>query len=566
MTASLSQYNHTASLENITASWDGELFNGDIVYPFAEYGQKILFSPDDNLNGIDVPSGSLFVQDYKPAIRLKRVWDAIFDEFGFTYTGSFFDSPFLNQVYMVCNNQLRFPIFDEVNLETYGQIKIGPSSGSTDIPLVADTKQFLPYFTILENPNDNITENLIYSVEYPTQLRGIYNLNMQVSRSAAGNGVPQFDLLILDASENIVEEIELTTFNIFFAEVREGNISQNISTETKKYELETEFNTPLLPSGSYKFGIKYSEFGGSNFSVIIDPNGQLKSSLEITKVGNVGEGFVMNIGKNLPFGTRGIRKIDFITSVQKKFNLIIYPSKLNRNEFIVETFNDWYKQGEVKDFNKFMNLDKPLEVIPANNLAVNELNFGDTLDKDFISQQFNNLSNREYGKTYYVDTDNFFSQGQFTVETRLASSPLTYLQGTGVSGSQDTSLGFRVFITDEFVRFETSNCPIFPGPHPPTTIRRIFIQLKDVFGNNVVNVGNTVFVEIRFDIVTCFINTQFIQSLSIPFGATNTQFEYIASQYVDCGGQECIEETITPNCVSFISNSTLAPGGDLSLC
>ena len=79
--------------------------------------------------------------------------------------------------------------------------------------------------------------------------------------------------------------------------------------------------------------------------------------------------------------------------------------------------NEWYKRGEVKDFNQYINLDEKIEVIPANNLAVNKLNFGDTLDQDYISQQFSKEANREYGKTYYVDTENFFSQGTFEVKT-----------------------------------------------------------------------------------------------------------------------------------------------------
>jgi len=43
---SLSSYNHTSSIAAITSSWSGSLFNGDIVYPLAEYGQKIRYSPE----------------------------------------------------------------------------------------------------------------------------------------------------------------------------------------------------------------------------------------------------------------------------------------------------------------------------------------------------------------------------------------------------------------------------------------------------------------------------------------------------------------------------------------
>ncbi len=143
----------------------------------------------------------------------------------------------------------------------------------------------------------------------------------------------------------------------------------------------------------------------------------------------------MDIPSNMPYGTNGIKQIDFITGLQKKFNLMIYPDKTKRNAFIIETFNTWYLQGEIKDFNKYINLDEKIEVIPANNLAVNELNFGDTLDQDYISQQFAKGANREYGKTYYVDTTNFYSQGKLDVKTTFASSPLIKIAGTGLSGS-----------------------------------------------------------------------------------------------------------------------------------
>jgi hypothetical protein len=140
----------------------------------------------------------------------------------------------------------------------------------------------------------------------------------------------------------------------------------------------------------------------------------------------------------MPFGTRGIKQVEFITGLQKKFNLVMYPSKTVRNEFVVETFNSWYNKGIQWDFNRYINLDEKIEVIPANNLAVNELNFGDKLDGDYISQQFAKGAGREYGKSYYVDTQNFFSQGQFTVQPSVSSSPLVYLAGTGVSGSSSS--------------------------------------------------------------------------------------------------------------------------------
>lgn len=437
LTSSLAQYNHTASYENISASWNGELLNGDIVYPFVEYGQKILFTPEEDLFGIDSPDGALAVQDFKPAIRVKKVFDAIFEEFGYTYSSSFWQQPFLENVYMLCNNNLRYPVFEDINLETYGLFKISPVSGSgTDVLLTAGNERQLEWFNINENPSNTLSADLIYSLGFPSKIRGLINLDFEVSSSSAGNGIPQFFLEIKDSvSSTLVSTTELVNINNYMSEIQVYNATQ---TRTQKFELLTEWNSETLPSGSYEFFIRYENQGGSNFSVTLSPDNSVKAYLQITKVNQGGDGLVMDIAKNMPFGTSGIKLIDFITSLQKKYNLVIYPNQTKNREFIVETFNNWYNKGEVRDFNRYINLNEKISVTPANNLAVNQLNFGDTLDGDYVSQQFSKAENREYGKSYYVDTENFFSQGTFEVKTKFASTPLVYLAGTGTSGSAQT--------------------------------------------------------------------------------------------------------------------------------
>jgi hypothetical protein len=434
LTSSLAQYNHTASLSNITSSWQGNLFSGSIVYPLAEYGQKITFSPEEPNFGIDSEEGALTVEDFKPAIRLKAVWDAIFEEFGYTYTSEFWQQAWLNNVYLVCNNKLRYPIFAEYDLETYGLFKIGPVSGSgqTNVTMSAATPLQLPWFNIQQNPGGNLSSNLDYSISFDSKIRGEINLNFEVQSTGIGNGIPHFDLIIKN-SGTIVSTSPLYQINQYMDQIQIYNATQ---TKTQTFELLTQWNSQLLPAGTYQFYLQYTNSGGSNFRVILDPSNQPKSYLSVTKVNQGGDGLVMNIADNMPFGTAGIKLIDFVAGIQKKFNLVIQQNKNKLSDFIIEPFTDWYKQGQIVDFNQYINLNSQIEVIPANNLAVQNLNFGDSLDGDYISQQFAKGAAREFGKAYYVDTENFFSQGDFTVKTTLASSPLVYLTGTGVSGSQ----------------------------------------------------------------------------------------------------------------------------------
>jgi hypothetical protein len=438
---SLSVYNHTSSFTNISASWSNGLFSGSIVYPFAEYGQRLEFTKG-NLNqfGVDDVDGALAVQNFKPAIKSKLVWDAIFQEAGYTYSSSFIDNGGLDGVYLLCNRQLKYPVYDNVNLETYGVVKVGAITGSgmTDVVLPADTFVTLPWYNKLEDPQ-NFYNNGAYRVEVSSSLRGILNLNINVSCSVnnmpgtfSANGTWQYRL-VETGSGTAYSLSAIQSYIQFFDELQQSRTG-GINTT---YQLQSEFTTNAIPPGNYYFQLKQrpNVSTGTLPTVTMDPLGTSKSFLQVTKVNAAADGRVMNIPLNMPFGTSGIKQIDFITSIQKKFNLVIYPSKTSINQFIIEPFNQWYNKGRRWDFNKYINLNDRLEVIPANNLAVNELNFGDVLDQDYISQQFSKAANREFGKTYYTDLQNFFSQGKFEVKTSVASTQLLQVAGTGVSGS-----------------------------------------------------------------------------------------------------------------------------------
>jgi hypothetical protein len=391
---------------------------------------------------MDDQDGALTVQNFKPAIRVKPVLDAIFAEAGFTYTSSFMNQPFINDMYLFCNNSLKYPEFSGVDLETYGKIKVGAISGSgmTDITLASGSWTTLPWYNELSDPQ-NFYNNGAYKVEQTTNLKGALNININVSCSVnnmpgtlSANGTWQIRMLETGSSTPYSTQAVSSYIN-FFDQLQQSRGATGINTT---YELGSQFKFNTIPAGNYYFQIRQSPNNPPPTAqplVTLDPRGTTKSFIEIREVNQAADGRVMDIPSNMPYGTTGIKQIDFILGLQKKFNLVIYPNNTKPNEFIIETFNDWYKKGEVKDFNQYINLDDKIEVIPANNLAVNKLNFGDTLDGDYISQQFSKAANREYGKQYYIDTTNFYSQGTFEVKTTFASDPLIRIPGTGLSGS-----------------------------------------------------------------------------------------------------------------------------------
>lgn len=452
----LTQFNHTSSFTNISSSWSGDLFSGSIVYPLAEYGQRLQYNLQAGQAGIDDPYGALCVQDFKPAIRVKEVWDATFDLFGYTYSSSFMNEAWWDDVYMIVNEGLKYPYYEvtgstsgsyvELDLETYGLFKTSPISGSgtTDVVLASGAVTQLPWKNIQYNPSQALSNNLIWSSSFDTRIRGEINLSFEITSTGAGSAAPQFDLVLEMFIGGIWVQainVPLTNINSYMVDIQTYNATQ---TRTQKFELLQQWNvindgvfTCIPKDTPVRFSIVQTPIdANTNYTITLDPDGTTKSYLSVTKVNQGGDGLVIDIAQNMPYGATGILLIDFITSIQKKFNLVIYPNKTKLNEFIIEPFSRWYKTGQIKDFNRYINLNEKIEAIPANNFAPQKLNFEDTLDGDYISQQFNKNAGRDYGKQYYVDYENYFSQGEFNVKTGMASSPLIQLPGTGASGSQ----------------------------------------------------------------------------------------------------------------------------------
>jgi hypothetical protein len=440
----LSIYNHTASYDNVVNSWDGNLFSGSIVYPLCDYGTGWRYTAGQyETNGINKVEGGLTTQDFKPAIRAKAVMDAIFEYTGYTYSSNFLDEDWFQDVYMICNNSLKYPEFSGINLENYGTAKISAVSGSgmTDVVLTADTFTTLPWYNKISDPTNIIGINSSYNVQKSSALKGILNLNINVSCSVnnmpgtlSANGTWQYRLI--ETGSGTPYSLNAIQSYIFFFDQLQNSRTGGINTT---YELQTEFVTSKLPVGNYYFQIKQrpNVSTGTLPTVTMDPESTTKSFLRITKAQQAADDRVMNIQNNMPFGESGIKLVDFIKGLQKKYNLVIYPDNTKQNHFIIEPFNSWYDRGEIKNFDRYINLDEIIEVVPANNLAVNRLQFGDTLGNDYIAQQFQKENTREFAKTYYTDTENFFSQGEFKIETTFSVTPLTYLTGTGLSGSAE---------------------------------------------------------------------------------------------------------------------------------
>lgn len=453
----LSVFNHTSSVANILASSNYNLFSGSIVYPLADYGKRITFSTTDYV-GVDDNTDGLTVSDYKPAIRVKDVFDAVFEKVGFTYSSSFMNQDEFKDIYMILNNNKRYPEYAYADLENYYQGSVSTNTGSFQnyfVPSgsVGGDGVNIPMTTIDNDPYSAFTVGNPFTYFAPLDYSN-YTLNLNLSYRVTYNAAstlsqyPVFYLSLYRTSDNaLLNTTVLTVLN----EYSETTSLGATVTKTESYIAGQDFNLPL-PSGSAYFKLFYRPFTNQvdgtptqifpkNFNVHLNPTGSREgTSFQVKQVRQAADNRVLDIAKNMPFGTNGIKLIEFVRAVQKKFNLVIYEDKTTPYNFIVEPFNTWYLSGQVQDFNQYINVKNKLEFIPANTLAVNKVSFTDKLDADYVSKVFQQVNNRTYGQSFFIDTGSYFSQGEFKVETSFASGPIFQIPLTGASGSATTGV------------------------------------------------------------------------------------------------------------------------------
>jgi hypothetical protein len=106
---------------------------------------------------------------------------------------------------------------------------------------------------------------------------------------------------------------------------------------------------------------------------------------------------VGNFDYSKEFPDNDFKQIDFITSINKLFNLVVIPHPIKTNTLIVEPIIDYIGKGEILDWTDKIDFDSTIGLSPTNNVLNGTIDFSFRLDKDYGNQQFNIASNRTFG-------------------------------------------------------------------------------------------------------------------------------------------------------------------------
>ena len=445
-----SELNHTKSMSNVAKSWGSNdatnLKQGNVRYSLFDYGQTPFYGGD--LEGsIQTREGAINVNTLIPQVKVKKILDIILGQSGFEYTSDFFTTGISDgtKLFVDANN---------------GGEGTTPTNNQYYNVVTYDGTAFTRVQTITTERFVTIINTNTSSADY-TNDAGLYNHTTGVYT------IPSSGFSSFDASTNLTfTTSESTNFGTFApytgAEIyvslmyidQDGNDREYA--QSRKTKLETA-NQIAGTSGNYYTGVV--EFPPTTISVPLNVtdyyfrfnvNGdyfiastgteiylnRVKTSFKprIGYFGNKYSEFNGDLEVNFKYAFPKIKALDFLTSLAKKFNLVIIADRLEPRKLLIEPYKDWIGQGNDLDWTGKLDESKDVQFKPTSHIQSKELVFTDDKSSDNMNALFEKSAGREYGSVYIDNAQNDFSTGKTEVKTIFKPVVTTYIPYTTLKG------------------------------------------------------------------------------------------------------------------------------------
>lgn len=159
--------------------------------------------------------------------------------------------------------------------------------------------------------------------------------------------------------------------------------------------------------------------------------GYTGTGVELISVGTALTGDTCVMRSNAP----DMKQIDFITSIQKMFNLAFVPDRTLPNTLRIEPLVEYIASGNTLDWTKKLDLSKDITYYPTTDLQKAKFTFTYTEDSDYYNSVYKD-NGRIYGRYEVTQNDfeviNEFATGEEKVELSFAPTPSAQVENTNV--------------------------------------------------------------------------------------------------------------------------------------
>jgi len=404
----MSAYNHTYNKATQIATWNTANINGvGYVYPMINYG------------GMGVSSWD--VNDFFPAIYVKTYIDEIFSAAGYSYTSTFFNTPYFKHLIVpFAGEKLTMSAVDSNNRKFR----------ANTTALTSGVIMFGYYHTMIYNAEtlDPLNQYNTTTGEFTAANSGFY----QFYSSGVTQYISNIVLPVANASQSSF------IFGAVIVQYRGAtSISQSYITNSTG-----ALNNASMPIGTVLKTFTYQGFtpqlyllAGDKVVVLIeDPYGTntpytpgdvtrtvSANSIFLNEITNpvILDGSTMPMNSTLPID---IKQSDFLMSIIRMFNLFVETDKNDSNNLIIDTYDAFYGTGTTQDWSKLLDVSKPVTITPMGALDARRYTLKYTQDTDYWNKFYFEKYSKTYGE-YNLDITNDFLKNENKNEVLFAPTP-----------------------------------------------------------------------------------------------------------------------------------------------
>jgi hypothetical protein len=394
----LSAFNHSLTATNIALSWAGGLSSANIRYGIVDkwrnWTSETIWSTTNLLEH----------GDFTPYFRASKLFETILTEAGYTYDSTFFGSN-LDDLYLLLNRGNRSPIPVDADQPAANVFEIGLSANvtksSNSFESITNFVETAPFF----DAGGNVASGAFvppYRAYYTfvVYVQGVIShLNEGITMRLA-SGASTFLATIIDNVQG--GEFNSETYAITTAPI----LLDSTDSVTLQYALTSSGHTVEF-TGTNALGA-----GGTGFAV--------------TEITDPLSGQTVDIAGNMP----EMKKIDFISGLQKMFNLVFIPDRNNSKHLYIEPLGDYLASGDKIDWTNKIDLSKDIQVEPTTDLQARTYEWTHSNGKDLVNDLVQKNASRTYGRYRVNDPENDFASGTKNIQTAFAPHVVSYIPGT----------------------------------------------------------------------------------------------------------------------------------------
>lgn len=524
----MSDLTHSISMDNVVqTSWsaypsstqlDGGYNNGNLLYPLVDFGNT--YDENESGNEVSISVGifnhitngnvsTLPIQDriwadrFKPMVRLKYVLDKIFDSLNEGDETWTYESTFLGN-YGEFDGTVNDLLFYRTYMSAWGNtdtIFVNPDLGVAKVEIDDQTTVYTGDFNIAQfNEVDVDYNNTWNSSENKFVIQPLgdttYLVKTRISGTANTNG----------------DDINI-----------KAKILVN-GTDTYAYHQGYTIPIPGQDDLYYYYGqAEISLVEGDEVQVQIDCFGG--ASFSVTS-GYFSMNSISDTVNIAPLIQDDYKQIDFLRDLVKMYKLVIVPDNTEKNKYIITPWRAYIGSGSTYDWSDKLDLSKDIQLEPLFNEQDARIEFKHGEEKDWL----NDLNTKQFKETFgtlKLDSQNDLLDGQKDVEFKIASTPVTEIQGANKNTGGSYGMGMDNMIIPHIYTLEPGSTRALKTPIVAKTRFLIYNGLKSTGTNSLLD-------------NSWFWRDDDNQGQSSTFFPMVTPYQYMPYPYESGGGEDVV--------------------------